>query len=175
MRVTMFGPLRLLVLLSIVYVAHCQISGSLYRRNTTGLTNTVTWDANSLFVHGQRIFVLSAEVHPWRLPNPNLWADVLQKVRANGFNTVSFYVNWALHYPTPDTNRSNGDFESGTYRDIQRFIDEAKKAGLWLIARYGCVFRHSGFSQLGLRPGPYISEYHLIARTPSLMVQKSRW
>ncbi|TCD69623.1 hypothetical protein EIP91_006848 [Steccherinum ochraceum] len=103
--------------------------------------NAVTWDPHSLFIHGQRTFILSAEVHPWRQPNPELWADILQKVRANGFNTVSIYVNWALHYPTPDTNKGQGDFQTGTYRDVQRFIDEVKKAGLWLIAR----------------PGPYIN------------------
>jgi beta-galactosidase GanA len=36
-----------------------------------------------------------------------------------------------------------GDFETGTYRDIERFMQEAKKAGIWLIAR----------------PGPYISQF----------------
>ncbi|KAG6888064.1 hypothetical protein C0995_010839 [Termitomyces sp. Mi166 len=114
----------------------------LTKRNSTGLTDAVTWDSHSLFIHSQRIFILSAEVHPWRLPgNPDLWADVLQKIKSNGFNTVSFYVNWAVHYPTPTTNGGQGDFQEGTYRDIQRFIDEAKKAGLWMIAR----------------PGPYIN------------------
>ncbi|KAJ7069972.1 glycoside hydrolase family 35 protein [Mycena amicta] len=109
---------------------------------STGLTDAVTWDPHSLFIQGQRIFILSAEFHPWRLPgNPNLWADVFQKIKANGFNTVSFYVNWALHFPTPDTNGTQGDFEPGTYRDIELFIQEAKNAGLWLIAR----------------PGPYIN------------------
>jgi len=112
-------------------------ASNLYRRNSTGLTNEVTWDSHSLFIQGQRTFVLSAEIHPWRLPgNPDLWADLFQKVKSNGFNTVSFYVNWALHYPEPSTNNGEGDFEEGTYRDIQRFIDEAKSAGLWMIARY---------------------------------------
>ncbi|KAJ7164663.1 glycoside hydrolase family 35 protein [Mycena crocata] len=115
---------------------------SLLRRNSTGLTDAVTWDPNSLFILGQRVYILSAEFHPWRLPgNPDIWADVFQKIKANGFNTVSFYVNWALHFPTPDTNGGEGDFESGTYRDIERFIQEGKKAGLWMIAR----------------PGPYIN------------------
>ncbi|KAJ3555978.1 hypothetical protein NM688_g2283 [Phlebia brevispora] len=131
----MSSPLRVLSSIARVF------DTVLIKRNSTGLTNTVTWDPHSLFIHGQRIFILSAEFHPWRLPNPNLWSDIFQKIRANGFNTVSFYVNWALHYPTPDTNGAAGDFQEGTYRDIQRFIDEAKNAGLWLIAR----------------PGPYIN------------------
>ncbi|OBZ69864.1 putative beta-galactosidase A [Grifola frondosa] len=113
----------------------------LARRNSTGLTDAVTWDSHSLFILGQRVFILSAEFHPWRLPNPELWSDIFQKIRANGFNTVSFCVNQALHYPSPGTNNGTGDFQTDTYRDIQRFIDEAKNAGLWLIAR----------------PGPYIN------------------
>ncbi|KAK0202519.1 glycoside hydrolase family 35 protein [Desarmillaria ectypa] len=112
------------------------------RRNSTGLTDEVTWDPYSLSIHGQRVFILSAEVHPWRIPgDPSIWADIFQKVKANGFNTVSFIVNWAPHYPAPDTNGGRGDFEEGTYRDIQGFIDQAKKAGLWMI----------------VRPGPYIN------------------
>ncbi|KDR80837.1 hypothetical protein GALMADRAFT_135938 [Galerina marginata CBS 339.88] len=109
---------------------------------STGLTDIVTWDPHSLSLFGQRVFILAAEIHPWRLPgNPDLWADLFQKVKANGFNTVSFYVNWGLHFPTPTTNGTHGDFQQGTIRDIQRFIDEAKKAGLWMIAR----------------PGPYVN------------------
>lgn len=62
--------------------------------------------------------------------------DVVFNGCLHRFNAVSFYVNWAVHFPTPDTNGGEGDFAEGTYRDIQRFIDEGKKAGLWLIARY---------------------------------------
>ncbi|KAL1710662.1 glycoside hydrolase family 35 protein [Schizophyllum commune] len=109
----------------------------LQARNSTGLTDAVTWDPHSLSIFGQRVFILSAEMHPWRLPgDPALWADVLQKIRANGFNTVSFYTHWATHYPTPDTNGGDGDFTEGTYRDVQLFIDQVKEAGLWLIARF---------------------------------------
>lgn len=114
---------------------HGPSNAHIIRRNSTGLTDAVTWDPHSLSILGQRVFILSAEFHPWRLPNPNLWSDVFEKIKANGFNTVSFYVHWGLHYPAPDTNDGAGDFQAGTYRDIQLFIDEAKKAGLWMIAR----------------------------------------
>ena len=70
----------------------------------------------------------------------HLCYDVVFDGGLRRFNAVSFYVNWAVHYPMPDTNGGEGDFAEGTYRDIQRFIDEGKKAGLWLIARY--VFRN---------------------------------
>ncbi|KAH8833226.1 glycoside hydrolase family 35 protein [Flagelloscypha sp. PMI_526] len=109
--------------------------------STTGLTDDVGWDPKSFFIHGQRVFILSAEAHPWRIipgADARYWRDLFEKIAANGFNTVSFYTSWATHYPTRD---SDGDFAEGTYRDIQLFIDEAKKAGLWLIAR----------------PGPYVN------------------
>jgi len=126
----------LVLLLSVIVLALSYASGNLQPRSTTGLSDAVTWDPHSISIQGQRVFILSAEFHPWRLPgNPNLWADIFEKIKANGFNTVSFYVNWAVHYPTPNTNDGQGDFQTGTYRDIQRFIDEARRAGLWLIAR----------------------------------------
>lgn len=101
------------------------------------LTNVVEWDSHSLFINQQRIFVLSAEFHPWRQPNPDLWRDIFDKIKDNGFNTVSFYTHWALHMPVNGTI----DAAEGTYRDNERFIQAAKDAGLWLIAR----------------PGPYIN------------------
>lgn len=121
----------LFIYFSIFLTNHC--TATLHKRNSTGLTNAVTWDPSSLSIFGQRIFILSAEFHPWRQPNPYLWKDIFQKIKDNGFNTVSFYINWALHYPSAAI--SEPDFQSGTYRDIQMFIDEAKQAGLWLIAR----------------------------------------
>ncbi|KAG9102571.1 hypothetical protein FRC06_001765 [Ceratobasidium sp. 370] len=101
------------------------------------LTTVVEWDEHSLFINQQRIFVLSAEFHPWRQPNPDLWPDIFDKIKDNGFNTVSFYTHWALHMPV------NGSIDAaeGTYRDNERFIQAAKDAGLWLIAR----------------PGPYVN------------------
>jgi beta-galactosidase GanA len=122
-----------LILNILCFLSHIWAVASI---NSTGLTTVVEWDPKSLFLFGQRLFILSAEIHPWRSPNPNLWSDIFQKVKANGFNTVSFYTHWGLHYPFPDVNGGAGDFANGTYRDIQRFIDEAEQAGLWLIARY---------------------------------------
>ncbi|KZV68017.1 glycoside hydrolase family 35 protein [Peniophora sp. CONT] len=134
MRVSSF----LAALCGALYASLIPVSAQI---KSTGLTTDVEWDSHSLYIFGQRVFVLSAEVHPWRVPNPDLWSDIFQKIKANGFNSVSFCVNWALHYPTPDAGGGEGDWQEGSYRDIQRFIDEAKAAGLWLIAR----------------PGPYIN------------------
>lgn len=69
------------------------------------------------------------------LPVQSLHIDIFQKVKALGFNTVSFYVDWALVEGKPGSYRAEGIF------DLQPFFDAASEAGLYLLAR----------------PGPYIN------------------
>ena len=45
---------------------------------------SVGYDSYSLLLNGERTFVWSGEFHPFRLPAPALWADILQKMRASG-------------------------------------------------------------------------------------------
>ncbi|KAI3336951.1 glycoside hydrolase family 35 protein [Xylariaceae sp. AK1471] len=95
----------------------------------------VTWDEHSLFINGERVMIFSGEVHPFRLPVPSLWLDVFQKVKALGFNCVSFYVDWALLEGKPGNFTAEGVF------DLRPFFVAAKTAGIYLLAR----------------PGPYIN------------------
>src|SRR5262245_15639655 len=60
-------------------------------------SHTITWDKYSLMIDGQRVFIWSGEFHPYRLPSPSLWRDVLQKLKANGYNAVSIYFDWGYH------------------------------------------------------------------------------
>ena len=99
----------------------------------------VTWDEHSLFVRGERIFLYSGEFHPWRLPSVDLWTDVLQKIKAIGYNGVSFYVDWAPLEGSPGHFSAEGVFA------YEPFFAAAEEVGLYLIAR----------------PGPY-SEYNLV-------------
>ena len=69
------------------------------------------------------------------LPVPSLWIDVFQKVKALGFNCVSFYIDWALLEGKPGSYSAEGIFE------LEPFFDAAKEAGIYLLAR----------------PGPYIN------------------
>src|SRR4051795_7174722 len=97
--------------------------------------HTVTFDKYSLKVDGQRVYLWSGEIHPYRLPSPDLWRDVLQKMKANGYNGVSIYVDWAYHSPKP------GVYDFSGVRDLDRFLDMANQLGIYVIAR----------------PGPYIN------------------
>ncbi|KAJ4357598.1 uncharacterized protein N0V89_002174 [Didymosphaeria variabile] len=99
------------------------------------LQDIVTWDEHSLFVHGKRVNFWGGEFHPFRLPVPSLWLDVFQKIRAMGYNGVSFYSAWVLHEPKP------GHFSAEGLFDWEPYFEAAKKAGIYLVAR----------------PGPYIN------------------
>ncbi|KAJ5948445.1 CAZyme family GH35 [Penicillium verhagenii] len=109
---------------------------SLVYATSDGNTTDVTWDEYSLLVNGERVFIFSGEFHYLRLPVPEMWLDVFQKLRASGFNAVSLYFFWSYHSASEGTF----DFETGAH-DIQRVFDYAKQAGLYVITR----------------PGPYIN------------------
>ncbi|CRG87944.1 beta-galactosidase, putative [Talaromyces islandicus] len=99
---------------------------------TTNSSSPVTWDKYSLSVNGQRLFVFSGEFHYQRLPVPELWLDVFEKLKANGFNAVSVYFFWSYHSASKD----HYDFETGAH-NIQRLFDYAKQSGIYVIARPG--------------------------------------
>ncbi|KAL1724445.1 glycoside hydrolase family 35 protein [Schizophyllum commune] len=79
--------------------------------------------------------LFSGEFHPFRLPVPELWVDVLQKFKAAGLNTVSVYWHWGLVSPNADTVRFT------EHNDLAKFLDIAKEVGVLVV----------------LRPGPYIN------------------
>lgn len=92
------------------------------------LQNVVTWDQHSLLIDGERVMLFCGEFHPFRLPVPSLWLDVLQKIRALGFNCASFYVDWALLEGKPGRFSAEGVFA------WEPFFEAALKAGVYLIA-----------------------------------------
>ncbi|KAK6435536.1 hypothetical protein LTR95_008279 [Oleoguttula sp. CCFEE 5521] len=105
-----------------------------YKRGEV-LQDIVTWDAHSLFVYGERVMLFSGEFHPYRLPVPSLWLDVFQKIKALGYNCVSFYTDWALHEGQPGNFTAEGIFS------YDQFFAAASEAGIYFLAR----------------PGPYIN------------------
>src|SRR3954468_18299296 len=97
--------------------------------------HTVTFDRHSLLVDGRRTYVWSGEFHPFRLPSPDLWRDVLEKMRAEGYDAVSVYFDRNYHSPAP------GVYDFTGVRDMDRLLDLADRVGIYVIAR----------------PGPYIN------------------
>ncbi|KAI0861136.1 glycoside hydrolase superfamily [Xylaria cubensis] len=101
-----------------------------------GLTDLVKWDHYSFLVNGQRLFIFSGEFHYFRYPVPELWRDLLEKVKAAGFNAFSIYNHWGYHNPLPGVL----DFESGAH-NFTKIMTLAKDLGMYMI----------------IRPGPYIN------------------
>jgi beta-galactosidase GanA len=95
----------------------------------------ITFDSYSLMIDGSRLFVWSGEFHPFRLPSPSLWLDILQKMKASGYNAVSIYFNWAYHSPAP------GVYDFSGVRDMDLVLRMAADTGIYVLAR----------------PGPYIN------------------
>ncbi len=97
--------------------------------------HTVTYDGYSFLVDGQRTYLWSGEFHYFRLPSPDLWRDVLEKMKAAGFNATSLYFDWGYHSPRP------GAYDFTGVRNVDKLLDIADQLGIYVIAR----------------PGPYIN------------------
>ncbi|KAI0662113.1 glycoside hydrolase superfamily [Cubamyces menziesii] len=104
-------------------------------RKDDGFTDVVQWDNYTLFLHGQRMFLHSGEFHTFRLPVPDLWLDIFQKMVAAGLNGVSIYIHMGATNPAP------GVVDFNDWRALQPIYDAAKLAGIFIV----------------LRPGPYIN------------------
>jgi beta-galactosidase len=79
--------------------------------------------------------LFGGEFHPFRLPVPSLWRDVLEKMKAAGLNTVSIVVPWALLEGKPGEFRAEGVF------GLEAFFEVVREVGLWVV----------------VKPGPYVS------------------
>ncbi|WP_320775041.1 beta-galactosidase [Streptomyces sp. CRN 30] len=104
------------------------------RPRADGLRHQVGRDRYSLLVDGRRLVLWPGEFHPFRLPSPALWRDVLEKMRAHGYNAVEVPVAWNVHSPAPGRHDFSG------VRDLDLFLRTAAETGLYVV----------------VRPGPYI-------------------
>lgn len=73
-------------------------------------------------------------MHYWRV-DPRRWAACLAQLHALGLTIVETYVPWRVHEPTPGARSWTGA------RDLARFLELAKAAGLAVV----------------LRPGPHVN------------------
>ncbi|KAK0444118.1 glycoside hydrolase family 35 protein [Armillaria borealis] len=96
----------------------------------------VTFDQHSVLLDGKRAMIFSGEFHPFRLPAPELWYDVLEKKsQASGFNGVSVYWHWGLSAPNAKEVRFTD------HNNLTAFYKVAKQVGILVI----------------VRPGPYVN------------------
>ena len=75
----------------------------------------------------------SGEFHTFRLPVPDLWLDILQKIKAAGFNAISVYTHMGLINPSP------GVIDFNDYRALRPLFEVAKQVGVWIVLRPGAL------------------------------------
>ena len=115
------------------------------------------WKGTQFLLDGKPFQIISGDMHYARVPRP-YWRDRMRKMKAMGLNTLTTYVFWNLHEPTP------GKFDFTGNLDIAAYIRTAQEEGLWVI----------------VRPGPYVcSEWDFgglpawLLSTPDMKVRSS--
>ncbi len=105
----------------------------------------LTFDHTSFLANGERIFLISGEVHYFRVPRAG-WGDRLRKMQDAGGNCVATYVPWLLHEP----EEGRFDFD-GAQLELEAFLDLCNEVGLWALVRPG-PYQYSELAYDGL-PG----------------------
>jgi beta-galactosidase len=96
-------------------------------------THRLVAGGTEFLLDGKPFQIISGEMHYSRIPRA-YWRDRLRKARAMGLNTISTYVFWNYHEPSPEHYDFTGE------RDVAAYVRAAQEEGLFVI----------------LRPGPYV-------------------
>ncbi len=110
----------------------------------------VVYDDRSFIVDDRRIWLVSGEIHYFRVPAA-LWRDRLLKAKRAGLNCISTYVPWNLH------ELKEGEWDFHGDKDVSAFIHMAAELGLYVI----------------LRPGPYICSEWDFGGLPAWLTTKT--
>lgn len=90
--------------------------------------NTFTKRDGRFYWNDQEFHLLSGAIHYFRVPR-EYWRDRLEKLLAQGCNTVETYLPWNLHEPRP------GRFDYRGNLDVAAFLTLAAEMGLKAIVR----------------------------------------
>jgi beta-galactosidase len=88
------------------------------------------FDAEGLVIGDVRVPFYAGAMHYWRVP-PEHWAACLKTMHAIGFTLVETYVPWRVHAPERDEDVWTEE------RDLPRFLEAARAAGLRVVVRPG--------------------------------------
>lgn len=91
----------------------------------------VSLTSEGLAIDDQPALIQAGALHYFRLPHPDLWTEVLMRIRMAGLNAVFLPVPWAYHSPAP------GFYDFTGPRNINLLLDASERAGLWLIPHIG--------------------------------------
>ncbi|MBM7568246.1 beta-galactosidase [Paenibacillus sacheonensis] len=124
--------------------------------------------ASSLRINGQSEIILCASLFYFRIPRA-LWRDRIEQVKAFGYNAIDVYFPWNYH------EREEGSWDFTGERDAEAFLQLAKEAGLWVVARPG-PYICSEWDGGGL-PAYLFAKEHMVIRSadPAYMGAVKKW
>ncbi|XP_072089187.1 beta-galactosidase isoform X1 [Arachis hypogaea] len=64
------------------------------------VTASITYDHKAIVVNGQRKILFSGSIHYPR-STPQIWPELIQKVKEGGLDVIQTYVFWNGHEPSP--------------------------------------------------------------------------
>ena len=96
-----------------------------------GQPYAVSYDARSLLLNGQRVFLTAGSTHYPR-STPDMWPELFGLWRGAGLNTLQMIIFWSYHELQP----GQYDFQTDS-RDVLRFMQAAADAGLFIYLRLG--------------------------------------
>jgi len=105
----------------------------------------LSFDHLSYLSEGKRVFLISGEIHYFRVPRAD-WRKRLELFKASGGNCVATYVPWLLHEP----REGEWDFSSPQL-EVGAFLNLCNELGLWALVRPG-PYQYSELAYDGL-PG----------------------
>ena len=117
---------------------------------------------------GKPFRVISGEMHYPRIPRA-YWRARLKMAKAMGLNTITTYVFWNEHEPTPGVYDFSGNL------DVAEFIREAQQEGLYVILRpgpYACAeWEWGGY------PAWLLKNHSIVVRStdPKFMMPAKKW
>lgn len=98
------------------------------------MKNGFSFDRHGYVIDGERQFLISGEIHYFRVPQKD-WEKRIRLLVEAGANAVATYVPWCIHEPREGEILFGGSEE----RELPKFLELAQKYGLKVL----------------LRPGPY--------------------
>ncbi len=111
----------------------------------------VSFDRRSWRIGGDAAFLVSGEFHYFRVPKAD-WKRRMELFKEAGGNALATYVPWGLHEPTEGQFVFSGH---GGIFDLEEFLETAREAGLYVIAR----------------PGPYVYSELIYDGLPGWLVR----
>jgi beta-galactosidase len=135
---------------------------------STQAPGTFVASDGQFLLNGKPFQIISGEMHYARIPRA-YWRDRFRMAKAMGLNTVTTYVFWNVHEPTP------GAYDFSDNLDVAEFIREAQQEGLYVILRpgpYACAeWEFGGF------PAWLLKDHSTIVRSrdPKFLEPATRW